>query len=483
MPPMNAQPPAPLDPTDLAAVNAAALTWAEPGEQIDPVACRHIVIAPDGLEALADLTASLAGSGPVLLVADRTAIRRGREPLKPMVAAALARRCRVTSVTLSEENEPEYHPGPADAAALADQLGGFAALVSVGAGSVTDVAKYARTLAEQGSNRRIPFICFPTAASVTAYTSAIAVLLHDGCKRNFAAEVPDAIVCDLPTLASAPPLMTAAGFADVLARSVAYGDWYLAKLLGMDDRFSAVPDRLLKPSEQLMIDEAGAIASGSPDGVRTLIEALLLAGMCMSVIRHTAPISGWEHVISHYLDMTAHADGRRMALHGGQVGVGTLIAARAYARDWRELDADRLVSADTDGEREAELGQAGKLFDRIDPSGRTSAEIRRELEAKWSLWQRGLSRRQRFADGYRRGEWDAPLRRWIRPLEEIERALVAVNAPRTFEGLDQSVSTDSGIMAVRFGHLVRSRFTLGDLLARAGRLGGDDAARLVQMSS
>ncbi len=91
---------------------------------------------------------------------------------------------------------------------------------------------------------------------MTACSSPLAVMTIDSVKRTLPALAPDAVVCDLRTLAEAPVQMTRAGFGDVLARSVSYGDWYLAWQLGMDDSFSEVPEMLLQHAEQAMAVEA-----------------------------------------------------------------------------------------------------------------------------------------------------------------------------------------------------------------------------------
>ncbi len=459
-----------IDPTDVAGLNERARAWAAPGESIRPIGMERVVIEEDGLDALVEVASQAGAEGPVLVVWDHARMERGGEPLKPVLEERLARCGRMTFRALPEEPAAEYHPDDAAAERLAAEMEGFAGVVAVGSGSITDVVKYACVLAERKRGRRLRLILYPTAASVTAYTSAIAVLMRDGCKRNFAARLPEAIVCDLRTLADAPAAMTAAGFADVLARSVAYGDWFLAGQLGMDDRYSEVPGRILEPAEQRMIDAAGAIAAKDLEGMRALTEALLLAGVCMSVIDHTAPISGWEHVISHYLDMTAERDGRVMALHGGQVGVGTLISARAYDRAWGELDLDRIAAEVDGGSASASHRMIEAVFGPGDASGRMVGELRREFDQKLERWAASRAARVTFAERARAGALDAPLKKLLRSSAEIERALRSVGAPLRFGGLDRPIPRAAGAEAVRYGHLVRSRFTWGDLLVQAGWL-------------
>jgi len=468
-----------IDPTDIAGINERARTWAADGEPVSPIDIGHIIIGESVIDALADLTRSLGGGGPTLMVADRTPMSRRGDDLKSLVESALGHVAAVAVRRLPDDPDAEFHADLTTAQRLADELPGYAAVVSVGSGSITDVAKYARHLALGESSASLPFISFPTAASVTAFTSALAVLTVDGVKRTLGSRPPDAVVCDLQTLTDAPPLMTRAGFGDVLARSVAYGDWLLAGQLGMDDGFSHVPSRLLEPAEQAMIAAAEQVAGSEAAGVRAVTEAVLLAGMAMSIVNQTAPVSGWEHVISHFLDLTAAHDGRAAALHGGQVGVATLIAARAYERAWDQLDLDLLAAETTDADVAARRRTVEAVFTKYDATGRMAAEIWRDLEQKLNRWCTARAARGEFVDRKRAGEFDGFLCTAVRRGAEIDDALRRAAAPRRFAEVNEPIPASAAHAAVRFGHLIRTRFTLGDLLDQTGWLTDETAGALL----
>lgn len=471
-----------IDPTDISGINSQARSWAAAGETIRPVAIEQLVIADDALDALVEIVASFAQGGRALMVADDTAMTRSGDELKPLVADRIGATLALDRRRLPDEHDMELDATREVAQQLAGELDDTAVIVSVGSGSVTDVAKYARHLVETERSRTLPFVCFPTAASVTAYTSALSVLKVDGVKRTLASRGPDAVVCDLKTLAGAPSIMTQAGFGDVLARSVAYGDWYLACELGMDDAMSLVPMKLLSTAEQAMIDAAESVARSETEGVRRVTEAVLLAGMAMSLVNQTAPISGWEHVISHYLDMTAKGDGRRLALHGGQVGVGTLVTARAYERAWPNIDLDALVRPIGPAERSEYQKQVDEVFGPRDPGGKMTAEIWRDFEKKIDRWQGAAAARERFVAKLQAAEIDEFLSANVRPACEVADALARAGAPQRFCDLDRPISDDAARMAVRYAHLVRARFTFGDLLDRAGWLTDRTAAELLAES-
>lgn len=444
-----------LDPTDVARLQQVVLAWAAPGEQLCPVPIDQIVLSDDALSLLPRLVRELS-SGPAVLVVDQTPMTRLGGDVKDQVARSLSA---VMPLTVRVLPEP-FHADLPSARALAAELDGVGVIVSLGSGGVTDVAKYARHL----TGRRLPFVSVPTAASVTAFTSALSVLLVDGAKRTLPSAPPEVVVCDLPTLCEAPVAMTCAGFGDVLARSVSYGDWYLAAELGMADGFSHVPGRMLAACEQIMLGLAEGVATRQPAAVKAVMEAVLLSGMAMSVVGQTSPLSGWEHVISHFLDMTAHHDGRRPALHGEQVGVATLLAARAYEQAWPQLDLDALSAELTDDRVAVGEARVKAVFDRYDASGALSAEVWRDYRKKLTRWQAVRGQRQEFAARKRSGELDAVVADMVRPSADIETALRRAGAPLAFDQMTQPVPAATAEAAVRHSHLIRERFTLGDLL-------------------
>ncbi len=389
-------------------------------------------------------------------------MRRGDDTLKPMVTGAVASTgLAVHTITLSRD----LHADEATARSIADTLDDKSLLLSVGSGNLTDVCKHARVRFLERTGHRVPHFCWPTANSVNAYSSGLAILIVQGVKRSLPSLAPDVILCDLPTLRSAPPAMQRAGLGDMMARCVAQGDWYLAHALGMDDDYSDAVYRLLGDAEQQLIDHADAIGRQAPDGTRVLAEALTVSGIVLSAADQTAPLSGWEHVISHYLDLVALAAGRPLALHGAQVGVGSIVSARAY-----EALLDRADPASWDVVRLFPTADAARtLIDRHfaphDPGGERRAELWRDYEAKWVRWNAQRERWRAFCADWHGGGIRDHLRRLVRPARVVEQALANAGAPVSFEELDPAVNDTLSRSAIEHAHLVRRRFTLGDLLA------------------
>jgi glycerol-1-phosphate dehydrogenase [NAD(P)+] len=297
---------------------------------------------------------------------------------------------------------------------------------------------------------------------VTAFTSSLAVLLVDGVKRTRPSRFPDAVLCDLETLAEAPPAMTRAGLGDCVARFISYGDWYLAHQLGLVDRYSETPLALMGAHlDDVYLEHAPQVTSGSPDGLAFLIRQVLLAGLAQSIVRISTPLSGTEHVVSHVLDMGSGAWGRPTALHGAQVGIATPLAARAYELLHERFDPGRARPAPP--EPAAVEARIGAAFGPLDPSGKMAGECWRDYQKKLALWTASGARFDAV-----RERWDAEiaprLRELVRPSATIREILRRANHPLTFEALDPPILPEQARFALDNAHLIRERFVIGDLL-------------------
>ncbi len=155
-----------IDPTDISHINERLRAWAAPQETILPVTVSRIVIADDARADLVEIAAEKCRHGEALLVCDDTPIQRGGCNLKEVLRSELSRTLNIAVETFASRDTRIEH-----ARRLAGELGPYAALISVGSGSITDLAKYARHLHAEDVGRTIPFISFPTAASMTAYSS------------------------------------------------------------------------------------------------------------------------------------------------------------------------------------------------------------------------------------------------------------------------------------------------------------------------
>ncbi len=410
--------------------------------------------------------AGVAPGGRLLLVMDATPMLREEQDLKPFVQALLHNAgYQVAPLWLESGPYALVHADFEQVQRVHDAILPGDALVALGSGTVTDIVKHAAYLydQEQGKHKHIIYLCCQTANSVTAFAANMAVLLKDGVKRTFPSRYPTAIIADLRVLASAPKAMTLAGLGDCCARFVAYGDWYLASSLGMVDFYSEVPLALLGSLETILMEHAASIGQRSLEGEAVVARALLLAGIAQSIVNMSAPISGTEHVTSHVLDMIADHYRRGLALHGAQVGVATISAARLYQHFLRSFEPEEV---DFEGCYPGDAflqARIERIFAKIDASGAMARECWRDYSEKLKLWRQNRSRFEQFCS-----DWRAVHRPKLSSLvcspEIVATILAHAGAPLAPQDLEPPISQEEYDFALAYGHFIRSRFVLGDLL-------------------
>ena len=463
---MSLLPPLP-DPTDLETLRARlAPGESRPGVNAPgrrPIGLRRIEIGPDALDALPAIVAEArevrgrpgSSAGDVVVLTDATPMRRGDADLK----AAIVVRLRGTSVrhVVLGSDRLELH---ADERSLAEAdlaIRGAAVVVSVGSGTVTDIAK------DSSFRAGLPFVVVQTAVSVNAFSDDMAVLLRNGVKRTVPSHWPDALIVDLDVLAGAPAIMNRAGLGELMAMFTAPADWYLATAIGADDSFDPDVVAMFRAGGDRLLAQAAGIAANRHEALAELAAQMTLTGMAMGVAGRTAPLSGTEHTISHLLDMAAERDGRGLAFHGAQVGVAAVIVALAWRRVLRDLDPERMA-ADADLPVDLAVRQARVMaaFDSLDPGGSAAAECWADYRHKADRWNSAGASRRALAEA-----WDghrATLDSLVLAPESIVAALRAAGAPTRFSELTPAIPADVARWAVASCHLMRDRFTVADLV-------------------
>ncbi|HEX7057340.1 MAG TPA: sn-glycerol-1-phosphate dehydrogenase [Bacilli bacterium] len=196
-------------------------------------------------------------------------------------------------------------------------------LVAVGSGTIHDIVRF--VAAKTGK----PFLSVPTAASVDGFTSAGAPLIVNGVKKTVQAVPPIAVFADLDVLAKAPRALAAAGFGDMLGKFTSLADWLVSRDLG-NEPFCPTAYQMTRKALLHCVDKVKDIASGSAQGLKALMDALLLSGISMLVIGHSRPASGGEHHISHMWEMQCLQMRLPQLLHGAKVGVAAVLLADLY---------------------------------------------------------------------------------------------------------------------------------------------------------
>ena len=210
-------------------------------------------------------------------------------------------------------------------------------LVGLGGGKPIDTAKMASD--ELG----VGFVSVPTAASHDGIVSGRGSIPEGDTRHSVAAEPPLAVVADTEVLADAPWALTTAGCADIISNYTAVADWQLAnRLKGVE--YSEYAGSLARMTAEMLVDNAELIRPGLEESAWIVVKALVSSGVAMSIAGSSRPASGAEHLFSHQLDRIAPGK----ALHGHQVGVGSIMTA--YLHDgpkgmWRDI-RDALASLD-----------------------------------------------------------------------------------------------------------------------------------------
>lgn len=402
----------------------------------------------------------------VVLMVDPVRIARSGVDVKDRVEEQLAAVHDVRRVVL-DDGHPELHvvaevlDEATAAAAEAD------AVVAVGGGTISDIAKLAVARAEEGDGRTRVLVSVQTAASVDGYTDDVSVVLKDGVKRTVPSRWPDAVVADAGTIAEAPAPMNRAGFGEMTSMLTAPADWTLAHLVGAEPAYHDAPIRLLHAVGEGIDKWSPGVGHGDAAAVERLTRALAVRGIVTGVAGTTATLSGVEHLVSHMLDLHHAAHRLPTGLHGAQVGVAGLVAAAA----WEMLD-ERL--ADTPAARvqpdRLDPGRARAAveaaFGSLDPDARTAGECWKDYSAKLTVLAANRDRIDALLAGW---EQHAPrLTALVRPTHELARGLRAASAAATFAELTPSVDDDLARWALQNCGLMRNRVTVVDLLALLG---------------
>ena len=345
--------------------------------------------------------------------------------------------------------------GPVTTEELAGQIQesstGHNLIIAVGAGTINDLGRYV------AHKRGIPYWCVPTAISMNGYTSSIVAVKVRGVKRTLPAPPPQCIYVDPLVIRNSPLRLRQAGFCDVLAKSVSDFDWQTESLL-FGGAYCSLPSAIVQETEHKYIDHPEKILQGDPEAVLGLFEGLIYSGVAMSLAGSSAPASGGEHLISHFLDMREILTGVKPNLHGLQVGAGVVLSAVCYqklaslnakqmknsAQRIFESDAARIPSVWGHLAPEVE-GQFMKKRDRLLQFDSALPKNWRKLQALFSQ----VRRPDFFVDLFRR--------------TGLEMTLPSLG-----------ISRDEFSLAATTARTIRDRITVLDISAHAGIL--EDAA-------
>jgi glycerol-1-phosphate dehydrogenase [NAD(P)+] len=335
-------------------------------------------------------------------------------------------------------------------------------VLGVGSGTVCDITKHACYLYDQETKEHTPFVMYQTANSVSAFTSNMAPTFVKGVKRTLPSRYPDGLMCDLETLRDAPPEMTVSGVGDLLAIFVSLPDWFLAHELGMDPGYSELAFHLMGPLDALFLEQAEGIRERRLESMAVLAKLIALGGLAMSLSHATTPMSGYEHVISHVLDLQAELSNQPLAQHGSQVALASILSCGAYQHFLSEFQPAQVNPKSCYPTTVVMHDKVLNTFAKVDPSGRAGEECWADYQIKLDGWHAHHNEFEAFLHGWQ--DLRGKITDLTRPPERLIKILSLINAPLSFVELVPPITKDKVQYAFLSAPFYRKRLTLGDLL-------------------
>ncbi len=198
-------------------------------------------------------------------------------------------------------------------------------IVVVGSGTLMDFGRYSAYKLD------IPFVAIPTLVSSDGFTANICSIIIDGQKKSIPMIAPDAVICDLDIVSSAPAFLTISGVQDILSKHVSIADWKIANVVSGEYFCQRVCD-MAQEALDIMVKCAEDLSHGKAADFEAMAYAQMLSGLTMQILSHSRAASGAEHLIAHLVEMKPRGFENAQGMHGECVGVGTIICAEEYHR-------------------------------------------------------------------------------------------------------------------------------------------------------
>jgi glycerol-1-phosphate dehydrogenase [NAD(P)+] len=234
----------------------------------------------------------------------------------------------------------------------------------------------------------------------------------------------------------------------------------------MDSTYSELAKHLVGPLDEILLAHAEGIKNGEMESVAILAKVISLGGLAMSLSHATTPMSGFEHVMSHVLDLQAEIDHAPLTVHGSQVALATLAGTEMYHRFLSDFDPAAVKADDCFPSMDSMKERIFQNFGMIDPSGKAAAECWADYQQKLEKWH---AHRSDFESAL--NDWDslqAELLKETRYPEVILQILQKCGAPVHWSELNPPIGENQAHFAFMNASLMRKRLTLGDILIFTG---------------
>lgn len=324
------------------------------------------------------------------------------------------------------------------------------AAVACGAGSVHDITRYS------AFEKKIPFISYPTAASVDGFVSGVAAMTWHGQKLTFPSAPPAAVFADPNVFSDAPARLTASGAGDVYGKYTSLFDWKTSSILTGEHYCEEIA-----ALEYDALDAVTAVVNNK-DNISVkeytvkVMEALLLSGLAMQLMGNSRPASGSEHHMSHLWEMHCINE-ETDALHGEKVAVGLMCVVKKYA-EWLENGVFTVFSDE----------KLGKYFsaEKLDGvfGGLTEGIIRENLPNGVSslskITEKGTAKAALVKEAFKT----------IPSYEELNALLEKAEVPTTLHGINLPDHADFIEKSLHYAPYVRDRLSLLKIISASEAL-------------
>lgn len=202
-------------------------------------------------------------------------------------------------------------------------------LIGIGGGRSVDIAKMI------SFSLKSPFISVPTSASHDGISSPFVSIRGRDKPYSLKAHAPIGVLADTELISKAPERLNASGCGDLIGKLTAVKDWELARDEN-NEYFGTYAANLAHLSSKIITDML-SFSVGSEKDVRTIVEALISAGVASCIAGSSRPCSGSEHLFSHALE---YVSTKNCGLHGERVGIGTIMMSKLHG-----LDTESIIKA------------------------------------------------------------------------------------------------------------------------------------------
>src|SRR5690349_3486901 len=167
-------------------------------------------------------------------------------------------------------------------------------LIGIGGGRSVDIAKMI------SFSLKSPFISVPTSASHDGISSTFVSIRGRDKPYSLKAHAPIGVLADTDFISKAPERLNASGCGDLIGKLTAVKDWELAR--DENNEYCGTYAANLAHLSSKIITDMPSFCVRSEKDVRTIVEALISAGVASCIARSSQLCAGSENMCRHVLE-------------------------------------------------------------------------------------------------------------------------------------------------------------------------------------